>query len=75
MNADSILGEEGWKTKSFCKKLMKQDLLHFIASDAHCTKERIPNLGRCAEHIEKKMGYEYAQRIFIENPDEIFSEE
>lgn len=73
VNADSILGEEGWKTKAFCKKLMKQDLLHFIASDAHRTKERVPNLGRCAEYIDKKMGHEYAQRIFVENPGEIFS--
>ncbi len=75
VNADSVLGEEGWKTKAFCKKLMKQDLLHFIASDAHRTKERVPNLGRCAEYIDKKMGHEYAQRIFVENPDEIFSTE
>lgn len=75
VNADSVLGEEGRKTKAFCKKLMKQDLVDFIASDAHCMKGRAPNLGRCAEYVEKKMGHEYARRIFVENPSEIFNRE
>lgn len=68
MNAGSIVGEEGFGTKRFCKKAMKKDLLHFIGSDAHNVKDRKPLLGKCAEHMEKVMGKDYMKKILIENP-------
>ena len=74
MNADSISGVEGWGMKRFCKKVMKQDLLHFVGSDAHNTGDRKPQMGRCAQHMEKTMGREYADKILIRNPREIIEE-
>lgn len=68
MNANSILGVDGFWMKQFCKKVMKLDLLHFVGSDAHDLKERSPQMGRCADYMEKVMGTEYARRILIENP-------
>lgn len=73
VNASSVLGKNGRKSKSFCKKMMKQDLLHFIASDAHHVKERAPDLGICARYVEKKMGHIYAQKIFVRNLDNMFA--
>ena len=74
MNADSISGVEGWGMKRFCKKVMKQNLLHFVGSDAHNTGDRKPQMGRCAQYMEKTMGREYADKILIRNPREIIEE-
>jgi len=40
MSAGSIIGEEGFFWKQFCKKAMQQDLLRYVGSDAHDLKER-----------------------------------
>ena len=65
------VGEEGFATKRFCKKLMKNNMLDFVGTDCHRTNKRIPNLGPCAEYMEKKMGREYTERILIHNPQKI----
>ena len=75
LNASSVLGEYGKKTRQFCKRAMKEDCIHFIASDAHGTKYRKPNLGKCAKYVTKKMGKEYAERIFVKNPEKILRKE
>lgn len=71
VNAGSILGDDGFRAKRFCKKLIKLDLLNFIGSDAHDMKERPPRLGDCAAYLEKKYGKEYARRILCDNPSMI----
>lgn len=68
LNAGSVLGEEGWKLKKFCLELMKKDLIDFIASDTHNTSDRKLNLKKCASYVTKKMGKQYAERIFFNNP-------
>lgn len=71
VNAGSILGDSGWSQKRFCLKLMRKNYIHFVGSDAHDTKHRKPNLGDCKEYVERKMGKEYAERIFMENPKKL----
>ena len=71
INADSFLGYSGLKIKMFANKVMKNHLLHFVASDGHNLTNRKPHLGECVNYIEKKMGSEYAKMIFIENPRNI----
>lgn len=71
VNAGSIIGRSGWRVKRACKRLMCEDLIDFVASDCHDIKHRVPNLGKCALYIEKKMGSEYVKRILIENPAKI----
>lgn len=68
VNADSILGKEGWKTKRLCKKMMKENLIHFVGSDAHNLTDRTSNLGECADYVLKKEGEDYAQELFVNNP-------
>lgn len=74
INANSVLGKSGWKVKKFCRRLMEEDLVSFIASDSHDDVYRIPNLGECADYVEKKMGYDYAKRIFVKNPRKIIDD-
>ena len=71
INAGSILGEEGFAVKRFCRKLMKNNMLDFVGTDCHRTNKRVPNLGPCAEYMEKKKGRDYTERILIHNPQKI----
>jgi len=74
LNADSIVGENGRKVKKFCKKIIKDNLLGFIGTDGHDTKMRCPSIAKCANYLEKKMGYDYAKKILIDNPQKIIDE-
>ena len=72
INADSVLGYEGHTIKRFCTGLMKDDLVDFIGSDAHNLEGRKMNLGKCAAYVRKKMGQDYAEEIFVDNPRRIW---
>lgn len=74
VNADSVLGRQGWKQKRFCRELMKKDLVDIIASDAHRAEWRVPDLGDCRAYVTRKMGRSYARRIFETYPAKILSE-
>lgn len=68
VNAESIMGKEGFGTKRFCNKLMKADLLHFVGTDSHGSSYRVPKMKDAYLYVAKKMGQEYADHIFIDNP-------
>ena len=69
------MGREGFRQKNFCWKLMKEDLVHAVASDAHDMRDRPPELRKCADKIEKKMGQAYARKVLWEGPLEIVTPE
>lgn len=74
MNAASIMGKDGFGMNRFCKKMMKQDLLHFVGDDAHNLQDRKPCMGKCAAYIKKTMGEDYAEKILIANPENVIME-
>lgn len=63
VNAGAILGREGGPTKRLCKKMLKAGLVDVVASDAHGTAFRPPELGACAAYLEKKLGKAEAKRL------------
>lgn len=67
VNADSIMGKQGLRVKNFCHKLLKDEKVHFIASDAHDAVRRPPLLRDCFLYVYKKYGAEYAARVFYHN--------
>ncbi len=67
LNADSILGVNGFRVKRFCHKLLLEEKVHFVATDAHDLKDRPPLLRECFLRIHKKYGQAYAARLFYEN--------
>lgn len=71
INADSLLGKLGGARRRFVKKLLKDGMVSFIASDAHDCKKRAPLLSKAAAYVEKKYGRDTAERIFIENPKKV----
>lgn len=74
INARSILGKNGFFLKRFCRKLMNHDLIDIIGSDAHDLSDRKPLIGPCARYIQRKMGNDYMEKIFIHNPTELLQE-
>jgi protein-tyrosine phosphatase len=73
VNAGSILGREGRRQALWARKLLKADLVHVVASDAHDTQYRPPELEKCSQYLEKKFGAEYANRLLYENPKKILT--
>lgn len=71
VNGGSLMGQLGGSRKRFIKKLLKADLVSFIASDAHDSKKRKPQLSKCADYVTKKFGKEMTERIFYENPKKV----
>ena len=67
LNADSIMGQNGFGIKRFCHKLLKARQILFVASDAHDVKDRPPLLRECFLRIHEKYGKEYAAQLFFEN--------
>ena len=58
------------RERSFVRKLLKEDLVHFVATDAHDTRERAPKLKSAAKYIEDHFGEECCRRIFCDNARE-----
>lgn len=71
MNAQSIIGDDGFGMKQFCKKALKHGLVHFVATDAHNMRSRKPRLGAAAAVLTKLIGREGMKEILIENPQSI----
>lgn len=67
VNADSITGESGWKAKRFVRRLLDEELVFCVGTDAHDPKRRSPRMSKAAEYVEKKCGEDYARRIFFSN--------
>lgn len=69
VNTESITN--GFTTKRFCRKLMQEDLLHFVGTDCHGSAYRVPRMKDAYQYVLKKFGKEYADEIFINNPRDI----
>ena len=67
LNADSIMGKHGARTKNVCHKLLKAEQVHFIGTDTHDLTLRTPKLRECFWHVHQKYGSEYAARVFYLN--------
>lgn len=75
VNASSVTGSLGRKTKSFIKKLMKADCVHFVGTDAHGQEKRAPILKECSNYITKKFGSDYSMDLLYYNPMMIIKNE
>ena len=62
------MGKYGFGIKLFVKKLLKNRLVHFVATDAHDTQKRAPELLECRNYVDRKYGESYGKRIFYDNP-------
>ena len=75
VNASSIMGKYGFGISHFTKKLLKEELVHFVASDAHDTGRRAPQLLDCRNYVERKFGEDYGKKLFFTNPANVIRNE
>jgi protein-tyrosine phosphatase len=68
VNASSITGDYGKDAMKFIKKLMKKELVSFVATDAHSDGRRCPKIAESFEYVRKKYGEDYAKLIYRDNP-------
>ena len=68
VNAGSVTGTYGHRTAKWAKTLLKEDLVHLIATDAHDEEKRAPKLNACVRYLTKKYGEDYTQLLLWENP-------
>lgn len=68
INTDTVLGKRGLKQKFLAKYFLKENIVHFIASDSHGLDVRTPNLGHCAKYLKKRISENQHHQIFFENP-------
>ncbi len=68
VTAQSFSGRFGKKAEEGCKRLMRQNLVHFVASDAHDTEWRPPDLRGARQHVEAEYGADVAERLFTVHP-------
>ena len=73
VNAGGLLGREGWHQKRLSWELLRQDMVHVVASDAHGPVYRPVELAACANKIEHRMGTACAQKVLWDNPLKIVS--
>ena len=71
VNADSVIGTDGFFLGMYCRKLIKNGIVTYIGSDAHNTKDRACHLAECRQVLTKKFGEETAERLLITNPAKI----
>ncbi|WP_091231332.1 CpsB/CapC family capsule biosynthesis tyrosine phosphatase [Anaerobium acetethylicum] len=75
INASSISGGGGLFKQLFVNRLMREDLVHYVATDAHGIESRPPKLDRCIRKIEKKYGEDYVRTLLIDNPGKILEDD
>ncbi len=68
VTGQSFLGRFGNKAKQFSDVLMKNGIVHFVASDAHDALHRPPALTEAREYIAEKYGEAIANRVLVDNP-------
>ena len=72
MNCESVMGLMGRRLQDLSMRLLEDDVISFIASDAHHRDYRVPDLGICADRLFRILPRNQFERIFYRNPEQIF---
>ena len=71
VNAGSVVGTAGSKVKKFVKRLMKEQIVDLIGTDAHSSGRRAPRMQECAKYVYRKYGESYARDMLHDNAEKI----
>lgn len=69
VNAESLVGKQKRAFGKKVKRMLKEGLVDFIASDYHFNRENL--LAKAQAFVKKKYGEEIAQKVFIENAKKV----
>jgi protein-tyrosine phosphatase len=71
MDSGSITGQFGVKTEKTVRLMLEHGLIHFIASDCHNMRNRLPGLSKAIAEVAEFAGEDVAKSISIDNPGAI----
>ncbi|MEN6458614.1 MAG: CpsB/CapC family capsule biosynthesis tyrosine phosphatase [Thermoguttaceae bacterium] len=71
VTAGSLTGLFGSRVEQFAVWLVEQGLVHFVASDAHGTRNRTPGLSEAFGRVAKLAGQETALDCFCRHPSRV----
>ncbi|NLJ89823.1 MAG: hypothetical protein GX323_02900 [Clostridiales bacterium] len=75
INASTITGPIFNKRTKLAKKLLKYNMVDFIATDSHNSDSRSPDLSNCIAYISKKYGNNLLNKLLYVNPSKIINNE
>ena len=64
IDVQALLGGFGFRQLRRSRKILKRSLADFVASDAHDTHRRPPELSQAYHYVRRKYGMEYAGNLF-----------
>ena len=68
VNASGILGDIGKDVKKFLHKLLSEQIIDYVGTDAHrCEGSRTPKIRECADILYKKYEEQYVDDILYGN--------
>ena len=70
VNADSVAGNPGSALKKQIKRLLKEQLVDFIGTDAHSDGRRAPRMQECIAMLQKWCPSSYVKALVCENAKE-----
>ena len=73
VTAQSYLGGFGDQPQRLAERWLKQNLIHFFASDAHDEHHRPPLLSSCYRRVTEEHGEEVAARLLVKNPEAVIN--
>lgn len=68
LTAGSLAGDFGSPARQCARYLLKKNLAHFIATDAHGVNRRPPRLQAGLKEAARVIGKEHAMRLVLDNP-------
>lgn len=71
INTGSLEGKMGKTMRARAFAMLKNRQADFVATDAHGTKDRAPDMEKSRKIIKKKCSKEYAELLFYKNAEEL----
>lgn len=68
VDSGSFTGQFGKRVRDAAQLMLENGLLHFIASDCHNTRNRLPGLSTAVTEVTEMVGPEYARAMVDDNP-------
>jgi protein-tyrosine phosphatase len=72
ITAGSLCGDFGGKAESAALELVRRNMVHLVASDAHGATWRPPSMRRAYDLLGRDFGQETAERLCLHNPRAVF---
>ncbi len=72
VTADALTGQKGRRARQMAHDLLGKRWVHFLATDAHNTSTRPPQMREVCKLVAGKYGASYAQSLCVTNPLAVF---